>query len=184
MRNLHKSYISWGMVYGMHRNTNMKMNIKMKMKWIWTWNIYAFSSCLNIMWKNEVKWKKESGRWLLKQLTVLKLLVSNNTNATTINNINNYCRQLSCIVGAAVLQIWAYGNEEMWEIYEKYREIYEKYMTKWKETYIYSSSITNTVSQGKTICILKKMHLTNGIQSCHQKVSNACINLFANIIQL
>ena len=63
-----------------------------------------------------MKW----GGWIIKPLTVVKLLTTNDINPTNINNTNNHCWWLSCIVGGGLW--YEYGYMDM----EKYGEIYMK----------------------------------------------------------
>ena len=98
---------SWGMVYGIHGNMNMNMKKKMNMNM--EMNMSMEEICFFILFEYYVeKWRNEMGGQRLKPLTVQKLLTTNSINPTSINNTNNHCRWLSCIVGGSLMNmgIW------------------------------------------------------------------------------
>ena len=89
------------------------------------------------------------GEQILKLLTFLKLLITNGINSTSINNTDNHCRWLNCIMEGLCYE---YGHTKM-----------ENYVKMENEIYIY-------LSKAKLFAF-EIFSLVTGYSLCHQVIT-------------
>ena len=113
-------------------------------------------------------------------ITILKLQTTNSINPTNINNTNDHCRWLICIVGGCVTNVGILKWRNMRDLWETWRNIYIKGIWENEKRNLYVFEITENF-----ICIwvllltwfcvaklltFKNVVLTSSLQSCYQNL--------------